>query len=180
MRLFIAKLLLLVSGAVALVGCGVPGIPKPPSLDLPQPVADLRAVRKGESVYLSWTVPAETTDRLAVRHWGPTRICRSPDAAMIACANPVGEVPAPPLAGASPRKDKSAKAAAKMQAHYIDHLPRALVEGDPAVEDSLCDFSAEWKRPKCWTLERCPGASGGGAAATLRFSSSTSRRKESY
>ncbi len=131
MRLLISKLLLLLSAAAALVGCGVPGVPKPPSLNLPEPVADLRAVRKGDSVYLNWTVPTETTDRLAARHLGPTRICRSLDATMIACVNPVGEVPAPPLAGTSPHKNKSAPAA-KMQAHYTDNFPRAVVEGNPA------------------------------------------------
>ena len=64
MRQFIPRLLSLLFVTAALVECGVPGIPKPPSLDLPQPVADLRAVRKGDSVYLDWTVPTETTDRL--------------------------------------------------------------------------------------------------------------------
>src|SRR4029077_3163281 len=41
----------------ALCGCGSPGVPLPPSLDLPKPVTDLRAVRKGDKVYLMWTVP---------------------------------------------------------------------------------------------------------------------------
>src|SRR5271154_7263089 len=98
MRQFISKVLLLTSGTAALLGCGVPGVPKPPSLDLPQPVSDLRSIRKGDSVHLEWTVPAETTDRLPVRHLGPTRLCRSVDAAMAECTNPVGEVPAPPPA----------------------------------------------------------------------------------
>src|SRR6202521_16298 len=101
MRQFISKLVLSMCGTAALVGCGVPGVPKPPSLQLPQPVTDLRAVRKGDSVYLVWTVPSETTDRLAVRDLGPTRICRSVDAAMSECVNPVGEVPAPHLPGGS-------------------------------------------------------------------------------
>jgi hypothetical protein len=118
--------MLLLSGTAALVSCGVPGIPKPPSLDLPQPVTDLRAVRKGDNVYLDWTVPTETTDRLAVRHLGPTHICRSLDAAMSECANPVGEVPAQ-LPGAGPQQIKSAKTSAKMQANYTDRLPRTIL-----------------------------------------------------
>jgi hypothetical protein len=130
MRQSIAKLMLLLSGTAALVGCGVPGIPKPPSLDLSQPVADLRAVRKGDSVYLDWTVPTETTERLAVRHPGPTLICRSLDAAMSECANPVGEVPAPPLPGTGPRQTKSAKTSATMQASYTDRLPQTLLVGN--------------------------------------------------
>src|SRR5580704_15492231 len=98
MRQFISKLLILLSGAAALVGCGVPGVPKAPSLGLPDPVTDLRGVRKGDSVFLDWTVPTETTDRLPVRHLGSTRVCRSL-AAMSDCANPVGEVLAAQLSG---------------------------------------------------------------------------------
>jgi len=127
MRQSIAKLMLLLSGTAALVSCGVPGIPKPPSLDLPQPVTDLRAVRKGDSVYLDWTVPTETTDRLAVRHPGPTRICRSLNAAIGECANPAGEVPAPQRPGTDPRQTKSAKASATMRANYTDRLPPTLL-----------------------------------------------------
>jgi len=134
MRQFISKLLLLVSGTAALVGCGVPGVPKPPSLELPQPVTDLRAVRKGDSVYLDWTVPSETTDRLPVRHLGPARICRSLDAAMSECTNPVGEVSAPQLPGAGSQQTKSVKPAAKMQTNYTDNLPRGLLVENPGAQ----------------------------------------------
>jgi hypothetical protein len=118
-------------GTASLVGCGVPGAPKPPSLELPEPVTDLRAVRKGDRVYLDWTVPTETTDRLALRHFGPTRICRSLNAAMGECANPVGEVPAPQLPRRSPQQNKSAKPAPKMQATYTDNLPTTLLVENP-------------------------------------------------
>ena len=134
MRQFISKLMILLSGTAALVGCGVPGIPKPPSLDLPEPVTDLRAVRKGDSVYLNWTVPAETTDRLAVRHLGPTRICRSLDAPMSECVNPVGEVPAPQLPGAGPQQGEPAKPAPQMQGNYTDSLPRTLLAENPGAQ----------------------------------------------
>src|SRR5271154_3477924 len=134
MRQFISKVLLLTSGTAALLGCGVPGVPKPPSLDLPQPVSDLRAIRKGDSVHLEWTVPAETTDRLAVRHLGPTRLCRSLDAAVSDCVNPVGEVPAPQLPGAGPAQNKSSKPATRAQADYIDRLPRTIVVDNPSAQ----------------------------------------------
>jgi hypothetical protein len=120
----------LACGTAALVGCGVPGIPKPPSLDVPEPVTDLRAVRKGDSVRLNWTVPTETTDRLAVRHPGPTRVCRSKDSAMSECVNPVGEVPAPQLPGSSSQQSKPAT---KIEANYRDSLPRALLVENPAA-----------------------------------------------
>ena len=65
------------AGCAVLVSCGTPGVPMPPALELARPVTDLRAARKGDKVYLAWTVPAKTTDRQTVRHPGPTRICRS-------------------------------------------------------------------------------------------------------
>jgi len=127
----ISKVLLVISGTAALLGCGVPGVPKPPSLELPEPVADLRAVRKGDRVFLDWTVPTETTDRLALHRLGPTRICRSPSAAMSDCANRVGDVPAPQLPRTSHQQSRSAKPATKMQANYIDNLPRMLLVENP-------------------------------------------------
>ncbi|MCU1306705.1 MAG: Fibronectin, type [Acidobacteriaceae bacterium] len=69
-----AALLLLV--AAILLGCGTPGAPQPPSLHVPKPVDDLQAVRKGDVVYLRWTVPTETTDGQGVKALGTTRICR--------------------------------------------------------------------------------------------------------
>jgi hypothetical protein len=126
MTRFILKLVLLLAGSAALVGCGVAGVPKPPSLELPEPVADLRAVRKGDSVFLVWTAPSETTDRLAIHHVGPTRICRSLGVAMSDCADAVGEVATPQLPDV--RLTKTAKPAAKMQMNYVDRLPQLLVE----------------------------------------------------
>jgi hypothetical protein len=131
MRQFISKLPILLFGTAALVGCGVPGIPKPPSLDLPEPVTDLRVLRKGDSVYLDWTVPTENTDRLAMRHLGPTRICRSPESAMSECANPVGEVPAPQPSGSG---HPQSKPATNIQAKYMDLLPRTLLVQNPTAQ----------------------------------------------
>jgi hypothetical protein len=53
---------ILILALATLTGCGVPGAPLPPSLDIPRLVGDLKAVRKGETVTLTWTTPAETTD----------------------------------------------------------------------------------------------------------------------
>jgi hypothetical protein len=125
------KLVLLMAGCAALLGCGVAGVPKPPSLELPQPVADLRAVRKGDSVFLVWTAPSETTDRLAIRHVGPTRICRRLGVAMSECTDIVGEIPVPQLREANVQRSKSVTPAPKTQMNYADHLPRALVVENP-------------------------------------------------
>jgi hypothetical protein len=112
---------------VGLTACGVPGIPKPPSLNLPQPVTDLRAVRKGDRVYLAWTVPTRTTDSLTVRHHGPTRVCRNTNAAMVDCGTAVGEVAAPEV----PKKNE---AEAKQGQSYADPLPARLLSDSPSAE----------------------------------------------
>jgi hypothetical protein len=71
------------SGALALggtlggiLGCGAPAAPRPPTLNLPEPVRDLAAQRSGDTVALSWTVPARTTDRLPLKGPIQTQICR--------------------------------------------------------------------------------------------------------
>ena len=120
----------LYAALLSLTGCGVPGIPKPPSLDLPQPVTDLRAIRKGEAVFLAWTIPAETTDGVRVRHLGVTRICRSTDPAPNDCANPTANI-APP---APESQKKSAPPNANPQASYTDQLPPSFLSSDPAAE----------------------------------------------
>jgi hypothetical protein len=84
-----------------LAACGTPGAPLPPSLELPKPVTDLRATRQGDRVYLTWAVPDETTDRQSVRHYGPTRICRSLEVATNHCAASVGEIPAVEVSAAA-------------------------------------------------------------------------------
>ena len=63
--------------ALALLsGCGQPGAPRPPSLQVPLPVSDLKAVRKGDAVTITWTVPTRTNDDDKLRSLGVTRICR--------------------------------------------------------------------------------------------------------
>src|SRR5437764_12536731 len=48
--------------AIVVIGCGTPGAPLPPSLHIPKPVDDLKAIRKGDTVTLTWTAPEDTTD----------------------------------------------------------------------------------------------------------------------
>lgn len=79
------------AGLLCLAGCASPGAPQPPSLQLPKPVEDLTATRKGDSVLLTWTPATQTTDGENIRHTGATEICRSSDAApMVKCGKPVG------------------------------------------------------------------------------------------
>src|SRR5271163_162516 len=73
------------------VSCGAPNPPLPPSLRLPAPVSDLRAVRKGEHVYLGWTAPVRTTDHQTIRGSTTVEICRGV-LPMAECGVPVGTV----------------------------------------------------------------------------------------
>jgi len=62
-------------GAV-LAGCGMPGTPLPPSLNLPVQVSDLTATRTGEHVRLTWTMPTKNTDKLLLKVNVQVRVCR--------------------------------------------------------------------------------------------------------
>jgi hypothetical protein len=74
MRAIISFILL---GCIALSGCGVPGAPQPPSTGIPRFVGDLKAMRKGDTVTLTWTTPTETTDGELVRKAGKMLVQRA-------------------------------------------------------------------------------------------------------
>jgi hypothetical protein len=59
------------------LGCGVPGAPLPPSADIPRFVGDLKAVRKGDTVTLTWTTPTETSDGELIRKPGKMLVQRA-------------------------------------------------------------------------------------------------------
>jgi hypothetical protein len=59
------------------IGCGVPGAPLPPSTEIPKFVGDLKAVRKGATVILTWTTPTETTDGELIRKQGKMLVQRA-------------------------------------------------------------------------------------------------------
>jgi hypothetical protein len=72
------KTIATMGAALALVaaGCGEPGSPQPPSLNLPVPVRDLAAQRTGDVVHLTWTTPRKTTDHTTASGQVIARICR--------------------------------------------------------------------------------------------------------
>ena len=59
-----------------LSGCGMPGAPLPPTLNLATPITDLTAVRAGEQVSLAWTMPKKNTDKLLLKGDVQVRVCR--------------------------------------------------------------------------------------------------------
>jgi hypothetical protein len=120
MRLCFFTPFALVAVMIILAGCGNPRPPEPPELELPKTVRDLRAVRKGDHVSLSWTVPTKTVEAQTIRYLGSTRICRTL-AAMQECGNSVGESPAPDLAVLL----AASRNATPQSARYVDSLPTA-------------------------------------------------------
>lgn len=102
--------------------CATMGPPRPPSLDLPKPPTDLRAVRKGNRVTLTWTIPARTTDRQAARSFGSTQICRGVNIELKECGTAVGAAPAP----------SRSRSAQKMPESYTDVFPDQLESDSPS------------------------------------------------
>jgi hypothetical protein len=134
--------LLALGAPLMITACATIGPPQPPSLELPKPPTDLRAVRKGDRVTLTWTIPSVTTDRQTVRNPGPTRICRGLTAQLTQCGTPVGEAaplpsPSPPAASspATPRPSlPSAKSSRpKVEGSYTDTLPSQITSDDPTA-----------------------------------------------
>ncbi len=101
-------------------GCAAPGVPQPPSLRLPALVDNLAAERKGSRVVLTWSPPAETTDRQANRWPTLTRICRVLNHYPIDHCEAVYEVRSTDLAS-------TAAAGHKQQVSFEDVLPPSAI-----------------------------------------------------
>lgn len=94
-------------------GCGLPGAPQPPSLNLPQKVADLTAERAGSQVSLEWTMPSRNTDKTLIKGDVNVRVCRSEGVAST-CTSAGSLRLAPGKAGS-----------------LLETLPPALASGSP-------------------------------------------------
>lgn len=103
------------AAAIMISGCGTPGAPLPPSLKLPDPVTNLAAVRTGNQVSLTWTMPKKTTDKLLIKDNIPVRVCRKEES---------GECLAVP-GGLS--------FAPKAEGTFTETLPAALAAGPPRL-----------------------------------------------
>jgi len=98
--------------ALALAGCGTPGPPQPPSLNLPDRVEDLSAIRTGNQVELSWTMPKRNTDRLPIKASVTAKLCRSEAGSPCSPVAPLAFAPG-------------------SQAFFEDSLPASLASGAP-------------------------------------------------
>ncbi len=119
MNHLITKLGLCLLPSLVLAACGSPGVPLPPSLELARPVSDLRAARKGNTVYLTWSAPEATTDRHNIRHPGATEVCRTVGTILRECGIAVAKIPFSKTPAAT-------KAVPKPQLSYSDQLPANL------------------------------------------------------
>jgi hypothetical protein len=130
MRLRLHRLAGSLLALATLAGCGTPGAPQPPSLQLARPVDDLTASRKGDRVQLDWTLQRKNTDRTLVKHPPAIRICRHEGTALMSTCEVVAEVP-PPKAQPQPKKKQQAEEPATRM-RYVDSLPPQLGQENPA------------------------------------------------
>jgi len=105
--------LLAMALVLGLSGCGTPGAPQPPSLNLPNRVFDLAAMRTGNQVSLTWTMPKRDTDKVLLKGTILAHLCRE-DAASTC-------VPLSPDVQFSPSSTGS----------FTETLPAAQASGDP-------------------------------------------------
>ncbi|MGB7264070.1 MAG: fibronectin type III domain-containing protein [Terracidiphilus sp.] len=100
---------------LALAGCGMPGAPLPPSLNLPARVTNLSAVRAGDQVALTWTMPTKNTDKTLIKPPVSVRVCR--DQATTASCSAVTTLQLAPGADGA----------------FTDALPLSLAAGPPRL-----------------------------------------------
>ncbi|HTV66865.1 MAG TPA: hypothetical protein VMD98_14745 [Bryocella sp.] len=116
--------------SLAFCACGTPGAPLPPSLNLPIPVDDLTASRRGDKVEMDWTLPRKNTDRTNIKYNPVTRICRREGLTLMSQCNVVAEVQ-PPTERATQKKEHHPPPA-QVRIHYVDNLPPQLGLANPA------------------------------------------------
>ncbi len=100
---------------LAVAGCGLPGAPQPPSLNLPSRVTDLSAVRAGRRVTLHWTMPMRNTDKTLVKGSVQVNVCRQ-QSATGGCVT-AGSLPFAPGANGA----------------FSEDLPAPLASGSPRL-----------------------------------------------
>jgi len=110
-----------------LTGCGTPGAPQLPSLQLARPVDDLTASRKGNRVQLDWTLPRKNTDQTLVKNIPQTRICRHEGTGLMSGCTVVATVQNP-----KPEEKNKGEQTPAVRMKYVDALPAQLGEQSPA------------------------------------------------
>ena len=155
----------LVAGGLV-VGCASPGPPRPPSLQLPQPVKDLSAARQGERVELRFTLPQRTTDNLPIReNVVKASVCRGGE------GQPCAAVPK--LENVELAMNAAAGAASRVVVWH-DDLPQAELAGEPKLLIYRVELSnlegktAGWSDPAYTAAGATPAAVTGLSAVETR------------
>ncbi len=115
-----------------LSGCGMEAAPQPPSLKLPNRVTDLDAVRAGNQVTLTWTMPKRDTDKVALKGPVTVAVCRREE------NPPQNPIQNPTQSSAQNPAQKSAcqpagrlSLAPGAKGEFVETLPAALASGAP-------------------------------------------------
>ena len=116
-----------ITSVTILSGCGTPGAPQLPSLQLARPVEDLTASRKGNKVQLDWSLPTKNTDRTLVKSIPESLVCRHDGTALMSTCAPVATVQNP-----KPAEARKGENPTVVRMKYVDTLPAALGEQNPA------------------------------------------------
>jgi len=118
-----------------LAGCGLAANPQPPTLWLPAPVKDLAAARVGDAVHLHWTMPKNTTDKVALKGDQRAHVCWEPVGA--GSSGQKAASGGKPRAGAATFDAKTCRAAGDgmfapgKAADFTAKLPGELTAGAP-------------------------------------------------
>ena len=105
---------------MALGGCGTPGAPQPPSLNLPDRVADVAAVRTGNQVTLTWTMPRRNTDRLLLKGNILAHVCRREESRSCEAAGDVSFAPHAPGSFTENLPDALSSGAARPLSYFVE------------------------------------------------------------
>jgi hypothetical protein len=148
------------------VGCASPGPPRPPSLQLPEPVTDLSAARVGESVEIKFTVPQRTTDNLPIRQGSvKASLCRGGEGQPCAPVGSLQNVSLPLTAGTG---------GPERVVTWEDKLTQAETGGDPKLLVYRVELSnlegkaAGWSDPAYAAAGVAPGPVNGLQAEETR------------
>jgi hypothetical protein len=116
----VPAIILAIAAGIGIAGCGTEAAPMPPSLNLPDRVQDLAAVRTGSQVSLTWTMPRKNTDKLLLKSNVQVRVCRGGNK----CDSAVAEMSLAPGADGA----------------FTDNLPASLTAGSPRELNYFVDL----------------------------------------
>ncbi|UWZ85918.1 fibronectin type III domain-containing protein [Occallatibacter riparius] len=110
----------LLAAVICVTGCGTPGAPQPPSLNLPERVTDLSATRTGNQITLTWTMPKRTTDRVLLKGDIAADVCWNEGASHCVPAGEVSFVPSAEASFTGPLPGTLATGAPRPVSYFVE------------------------------------------------------------